>query len=169
MSTNAMEASRTRSLAGPIALVFTLALLDQIVKQVFEALLPLRTVVPVFGPLNWFLTYNEGVAFSMLSFMGSWGLVVLTGLILLLVLYLWSRTPRAHRFAWFGFALVAGGALGNLIDRALLGHVVDYVLLMAGDWSFAVFNLADGFITVGAVMVLVDEVFGWGRRRAEPS
>ena len=169
MTTDTVKFARTRSLAGPVALVLLLALFDQIVKQVFEALLTPQTVVPVLGPLHWFLTFNEGVAFSMLSFMGSWGLVVLTGLILCLVIYLWSRTPRAHRFAWFGFALVAGGALGNLVDRALLGHVVDYVLLMAGGWSFAVFNLADSFITIGAVMVLVDEVFGWGRQRAEPS
>lgn len=156
--------SRTRSLAGPVALVLGCALIDQIVKQVFESALDPQVAVPVFGPLHWYLTYNTGVAFSFLSGMGANGLVLLSALILALVVFLWSRTPRGHRLAWLGFALVAGGAVGNLIDRALLGHVVDYVLLVAGGWSFAVFNLADAFITVGAGMVLADELLGWGRR-----
>lgn len=159
--------SRSRaSLAGPMALVIGLALLDQLVKQGFERLFDPQVVVPVLGPLHWYLTYNTGVAFSFLSSFGAVGLATMSAAILLVVVILWSRTPRAHRLAWFGFGLIAGGALGNLIDRVLLGHVVDYVLLMHGSWSFAIFNLADAFITVGVVLVIVDEVLGWGRKKA---
>ena len=151
-------------LALPLALVCGLALLDQGVKFAMEAALTERTPVPVLPPLYWYLTRNYGIAFSMLDWMGEWGLVAVSTLVLGVVVALWSRTPRAHRLAWFGFALVAGGAIGNLIDRVMLGYVSDYVLLSAGGWSFAVFNLADAFITLGAGAVLADELLGWGRR-----
>ena len=148
----------------PLALVCAFALLDQGVKFVMEAALTERVPVPVVPPLYWYLTRNYGIAFSMLDWMGGWGLIVLSTLVLGVVVALWARTPRAHRLAWLGFALVAGGAVGNLIDRVMLGYVSDYVLLSAGGWSFAVFNLADAFITVGAIAVLADELLGWGRR-----
>ena len=159
--------TRPLAVAGPLALVIALALLDQIVKQVMESMLDERTVVPVLGPVNWFLTHNTGIAFSWLSGLGANGLAILGLVILVVVIVLWTRTPRSHRFAWFGFALIAGGAIGNLIDRVLLGHVVDYVLLTYDRWSFAVFNLADAFITVGASLILADELLGWGR--SEPT
>ena len=82
------------------------------------------------------------------------------------MLYLASRTTREQVLARIGFALIVGGALGNLIDRAVHGHVIDYILFHTPVWSFAVFNLADAFITVGAVLVVADELFGWWRQRA---
>jgi signal peptidase II len=54
--------------------------------------------------------------------------------------------------------MIIAGALGNIIDRFIYGHVVDYVLFYTQTWSFAVFNLADSFISVGAVLILVDEI-----------
>ncbi len=54
--------------------------------------------------------------------------------------------------------MIIAGALGNILDRFLYGHVVDYVLFHTGSWSFAVFNLADSFITVGACLVVLDEI-----------
>ena len=160
--------SAARSLAGPVAAVLVLALADQLVKQVFEATLERRVAVPVFGPLYWFLTENYGIAFSFLDGLGEWPLVALSLVVLGVVIVLWSRTPQGHRFARWGFALVTGGAIGNLIDRAWLGYVTDYVLLSHQGWSFAVFNLADAFITVGAALWLADEMLGWGRRTEAP-
>ncbi len=66
-----------------------------------------------------------------------------------------------------GFALIVGGAVGNLIDRAVYGHVIDYILFHTPVWSFAVFNLADAFITVGAVAVLLEEFLGWRRQSTD--
>ena len=65
-----------------------------------------------------------------------------------------------------GFTLVIGGAIGNLIDRAVYGHVIDYILFHTPVWSFAIFNLADAFITVGAGLVLLEEFRAWRRQRA---
>jgi signal peptidase II len=75
------------------------------------------------------------------------------------VLWLWRRTSKERWLAHLGFALIIAGALGNLVDRFLYGHVIDYVLFHTETWSFAVFNLADSFISVGAVAVILDEMF----------
>ena len=152
------------AVAGPTALVVLLVLLDQIVKQVVERSMALGELIPVLGPLNWLHARNTGIAFSWLGGVGPWGLVALSGAVMVLMLVLWWRTPLAHRLARFGFTLIVAGAIGNLIDRAMLGYVTDYVFLSWGGWSFAVFNLADALITVGAACVLADEFLGWGRR-----
>ncbi len=66
-----------------------------------------------------------------------------------------------------GLALILGGAIGNLIDRVWHGYVIDYVLFHLPGWSFAIFNLADAFITVGAGLVLLEEFLGWWRQRTD--
>jgi hypothetical protein len=68
-----------------------------------------------------------------------------------------------------GFALVLSGAFGNLIDRVWLGYVVDYVLFHLPNWSFAIFNLADAFITVGAILIVLEEFIGWRREKRQKS
>ena len=155
---------RRAATAGPAALVVLLVLLDQIIKQVVERSMALGELIPVLGPLHWLHARNTGIAFSWLGGVGPWGLAALSGVVLALMLVLWWRTPLAHRLARAGFALIVAGAIGNLIDRAMLGYVTDYVYLRWGGWDFAVFNLADALITVGAAFVLADEVLGWGRR-----
>ena len=75
-------------------------------------------------------------------------------------------TPVEDRLRLASISLICAGAIGNLIDRAIYGHVIDYVLFHTPVWSFAVFNLADAFITVGAGLVLLDEFLGWRREKA---
>ena len=74
------------------------------------------------------------------------------------VLYLWRRTAKDRWLAHLGYALIIAGAIGNLVDRFTYGHVIDYILFHTETWSFAVFNLADSFITVGAGCVILDEM-----------
>jgi signal peptidase II len=115
-------------------------------------------VVAVVPMLALYRTYNLGVAFSMLSGMDGWFIVGMRLVIVVFVLWLWRRTPNHRWLAHLGFALIIAGALGNLIDRFLYGHVIDYILFHTETWSFAVFNLADSFITVGAGCVILDEL-----------
>jgi len=103
----------------------------------------------------------------MFSSLSDTGLVVIATLVVAVVLYLATLTPRSHVFARTGFALIVGGALGNLVDRVTYGHVIDYILFHTQTWSFAVFNLADACISVGAVLIVFDELIGW-RREAKP-
>jgi signal peptidase II len=64
-----------------------------------------------------------------------------------------------------GLALVLGGALGNAIDRALWGHVVDFIRVHYGSWYFPAFNVADSAITVGAALVILDNLIEYGRKQ----
>ena len=63
-----------------------------------------------------------------------------------------------------GLSLVLGGAVGNLIDRALLGYVTDFIQVWFGSWAFPSFNVADSAITVGAVLLIIDALFVSGRK-----
>lgn len=139
--------------------------LDQLIKSWVETGLPLQEKVDLLPFLALYRTYNTGVAFSMFSWLGDRGLMAMSAAVIAFVLYLASRTAPGQVFARLGFALIIGGALGNLIDRAVYGHVIDYVLFHTPVWSFAIFNLADAFITVGAALVVLQEFIAWRRER----
>ncbi len=143
----------------PIALFILVALVaDQAIKYLVEAFLPFQEAVPVIPMLALYRTYNYGVAFSMLSGMEGWFIVGIRLAVVAFVLWLWRRTPKDRFFAHLGYAMIIAGALGNLVDRVLFGYVIDYILFHTTTWSFAVFNLADSFITVGAGAIILDEL-----------
>jgi signal peptidase II len=155
--------ARTAPLSRPVtaAIVILIAVvLDQAVKLLVEASLPLEQAVPILPFLALYRTYNLGVAFSLLSGMEREVIVGMRILIVAFVLWLWRRTAKDRPFAHIGFALIIAGAIGNLIDGFLYGHVIDYVLFHTASWSFAVFNLADSFISIGAALVIIDELVG---------
>lgn len=160
---------RTRAYLGYGLVAVVAVILDQLVKYWVDTSLELHAQLDLLPFLALYRTYNEGIAFSMLSSAGVGGLVVMVVVVVGFILYLFSRTGPEQYLARLGFALVIGGAVGNLIDRAVLGHVVDYVLFHTPVWSFAVFNLADAFITVGAGLVILEEIVAWLRERAASS
>ena len=141
---------------------------DQFVKHLVVTQMDLHERIDLLPVLSLFRTSNTGIAFSMLPWLGNLGLILLMLAVIAFVLRLWWTSDPARTVARLGFALIVGGALGNLIDRAFRGHVVDYVLFHVGNWSFAVFNLADSLITVGAALVILDEVVViWRERGAD--
>jgi signal peptidase II len=149
------------------ALVPVLVAFDQVTKHLVETGLPLQQPVPVMPFLSMFRTYNTGIAFSFLSGLDDMALVALTLAISAFIVFLWYRSDARQLWARIGYAFVLGGALGNLIDRVRLGHVVDFILVHTQSWSFAVFNLADSFITVGAMLIILDEFLEARRARGE--
>jgi len=151
----------------PYGLIAILAvMLDQAIKLAVEAYLPMHEGLPVLPFLALYRTHNTGIAFSMMADFGSMGLVALTLVVTAFIVWIAARTDPRQVLARYGFALIIGGAIGNLIDRAFLGYVVDYILFHLPNWSFAVFNLADAFISVGAAMVVLDEFLVWRRARS---
>ena len=141
-----------------IIVVALLAGLDQLSKWLVENQLPFQRVVDLLPVLGFYRTYNEGIAFSFLSSLNDTVLIIFTLLVIGFIIWLWRALEPARWISSIGYALVLGGAIGNLIDRVLLGKVVDFILFHTEDWSFAVFNLADSFITVGAVAIILDEI-----------
>jgi signal peptidase II len=155
-----------RVLVGYGLVVIVAVALDQWIKYWVETHMAMHERIDLVPMLALFRTHNTGIAFSLLADFGSVGLVAMTALVTLFVLYLATKSEPHQRWARLGFALIIGGAIGNLIDRVWLGYVVDYVLFHLPNWSFAVFNLADAFITVGAGLVIVEEIIAWRKSRA---
>ena len=163
-----MKPGILKSLTPYAALVIVAMALDQWIKYLVETGLPFQEKIDLLPFLGLFRTYNTGIAFSMLSSFGDTGLIIVSLLVSAFVIFLATRTEPGQVLARTGFALIVGGALGNLIDRSVYGHVIDYILFHTPSWSFAVFNLAYSFISVGAVLVILDEFVGW-RRQTRPS
>jgi len=135
--------------------------LDQWIKWLVETRLPMHEMVEVLPFLALYRTYNTGVAFSMFNWVGDQALVLVSVVVIAFVLWLAARSEPGQWLARLGFALIVGGAVGNIIDRVVYGHVIDYILFHTPVWSFAVFNLADAFISIGAVAVVLQEFLVW--------
>ena len=128
---------------------------DQLSKAWVLATLPEYRPVPVIeGFWNWYRSYNTGAAFSFLSEAGGWQKWVFTalafGISALLAVWL-SRTPRRDWRTALPFALVIGGAIGNVIDRLRHGHVVDFIQWHWQGHAWPAFNVADSAIVCGAI------------------
>ena len=141
--------------------------LDQWIKWLVETRLPIHEMVDLLPFLALYRTYNTGVAFSMFDWVGDGALVGVSLAVIAFVLWLAWRSEPGQWLARLGFALIVGGAVGNIIDRMVYGHVIDYILFHTPVWSFAVFNLADAFISVGAAAVVLQEFLVWRNEDAE--
>ncbi len=98
----------------------------------------------------------------MFASIGDLGLIAISAAVILFVLYLAARTAPGQIIARTGFALIVGGALGNLIDRLRFGHVTDFIEVYWQGWSFPAFNVADSAICVGAILLIL---FGFASSR----
>jgi len=115
--------------------------------------------------------HNEGAAFSFLSDAGGWqrwafvglGVAVIAGILV------WLRRlpPNGQTLLAAGLCLILGGALGNVIDRVLLGHVIDFIRVHWGEHAFPAFNVADSAITIGAALIVLDNLLELDRLRAK--
>jgi signal peptidase II len=138
---------------------FAVVVLDQVTKYLATAYLVLHQPLALLPSLNLTLTHNTGAAFSLLHDAGGWQrwffTVVALAVGIFLVVWLRRLPPGSPRLA-LALALVLGGASGNLVDRVLLGYVVDFIDLYYGRWHWPAFNVADSAITVGVVLLAVD-------------
>jgi signal peptidase II len=135
---------------------------------VLAALEPYQ-VIELVPNLNLTLMFNTGAAFSLLSDAGGWQrwLFAAFALAVTLVLVVWLlRLKPGEGWLAAGLALIIGGAVGNLIDRMLLGHVVDFIqvylpvipLALFNPWPS--FNVADSAISIGVVLLVVESLLG---------
>lgn len=149
-------------------------ILDQWTKWLAETNLTFLEPVPVIEPfLNWTLAYNYGAAFSFLADAGGWQKWFFSGMAILMSLFLivyLPKAPRKTKLLSLGLALVLGGAIGNLIDRLLHGHVIDFIHVhYANVWHYPIFNIADvGIfigICIGVVLIVIDMISLQGKRK----
>ncbi len=136
--------------------------LDQITKFLADANLVYAEPLAVLPSFNLTLLYNRGAAFSFLSDAGGWQrwFFVTVSFLASVGLIIWLRKLKSEQWQLaLALSLILGGAVGNLIDRLWLGHVVDFIQLYYKDFYWPAFNIADSAITVGAVLLLWDGLF----------
>lgn len=158
---------RTRYLPSRTALVtisVIIVALDQASKAAIRtALSPFDSVAVVPGFLNLTFVRNTGAAFGVLNavdlpFKPAIMTVIAAGALVAIAIYSTHATTQ-YFLSQTGLALVMGGAVGNLVDRLMLGYVVDFVDVYWGTWHFWAFNVADASITVGATLLILDMVW----------
>ena len=123
------------------------------------------------GFLNFSYATNTGVAFSMLDDHGDagrWGLSVVAFIAAALVLYFFWRTPRSDDRILGALALLLAGIVGNVVDRARLGFVVDFIDVQFGSWHYPTFNVADMAIVTGAGLLILDMFLTRNKEDAPP-
>lgn len=141
------------------AIAAVVVVLDQASKHAIEAAFEYGETKVFTSFFNFTLAYNTGAAFSFLADAGGWqrwffGIIAIIASVLLIG---WIRRVAAYKpREAFGLAFILGGAVGNLYDRIVYGHVVDFIVVHYQDSYFPAFNLADSAITLGAAVLIID-------------
>ena len=134
-------------------------LLDQLTKlAVIDQLTPYVDVIALTSFFNLVHVHNTGAAFSLFADQPGWqrGFFITVAVVASgIILFLLKKTAGRRVFS-IALALILGGAIGNVIDRILYGHVIDFLDVYVGNWHWPAFNVADAAITVGAGMLIFD-------------
>ena len=145
-------------------LAAAIILLDQLTKAVIVRTVPYYGSLPVIpGFLDLTHIRNSGAILGLFGQMKQpWMtviLLVLNAAALGLVIYYFSKTAQRERLVRLALALIAGGALGNIVDRLARGYVIDFVDMHAGRFHWPTYNVADACITIGAVLLIAGVIF----------
>ena len=140
-------------------LCLVLVILDQLTKQIVVSLFNLGESMVINSYLSWTYIQNTGAAFSILSGGGAIQKTFLLGVSLFVsaMVMVWiHKTPAIRRQRLFGQFLLLSGALGNLLDRAQYGYVVDFIDVHYQNYYWPVFNVADSLIFIGVILILFE-------------
>ena len=135
-------------------------LLDQLTKIAIVGAFQLGDALPITSFFNLVRVHNPGAAFSFLADAGGWQRWFFTGLGLVaagVMVYL-LKSHAGQTLFCLALSLLLGGAVGNVIDRLLYSHVIDFLDFYYGTWHFPAFNVADSAITLGAGLLILDEL-----------
>jgi signal peptidase II len=132
--------------------------LDQFTKSWVTSVFQLGDSLTITSFFNLVLAYNTGAAFSFLASAGGWQrlfFIAIAVVASVVIVYL-LRKPDNHARLNCALASILGGAIGNVTDRVLLGHVVDFIQIHGAGYFFPAFNVADSAITIGAALLIWD-------------
>lgn len=135
-----------------------LFIIDFIVKRIITSTLELNNSIKIIKDF-FYLTYvrNTGAAFSILKDQRM--LILLITVIIIYLIDKYLKNTKLRKLEFYSYTLILGGILGNLFDRLYYGYVIDYFDFKIFSYNFAIFNLADTFIVVGAILLLTDTIF----------
>ena len=109
--------------------------------------------------LNIYLIWNEGIAFGLFSFNEKIFYNILTIIILIIILIIFFMTIKSFVFKKYSLLMILGGALGNVFDRLYYKAVPDFIDFHIGNFHWFIFNVADIFITIGILFMVIIELF----------
>ena len=160
----------TRRFIAWISVALLVVAADQATKWAIVEWVQLYGKVPINSFINLTHHQNTGAAFSFLAGASGWQrwffVVLATGVSVVIAGWLWRIRTEGPLVLMAGLSLVLGGAIGNLIDRARLGYVTDFIQVWFGTWAFPSFNVADAAISVGAALLIIDALFLAGKSKA---
>lgn len=142
-------------------------IVDQCTKLLADAMLAMHQSVELLPFLALRKAYNTGAAFSFLGDASGWQrwFFIILALAVIVILLAWlRRLPPGDTQVRLALVLILGGAAGNMIDRVVYGHVIDFIDLFYGSWHYPTFNVADSAIFIGACLLLLD-VFRGGHEK----
>jgi signal peptidase II len=150
-----------------LGIALLVLLMDQFTKVLVLSAFQLGDSTPITGFFNLVRVHNHGAAFSFLANAGGWQRWFFTviGVIAALFMVWMLRSHPGQKLFSLAIALILGGAIGNVLDRLLHGYVVDFLDFYWGRWHFPAFNVADASISVGAALLILDEVLRVRRGR----
>ena len=134
-------------------------IVDQVTKHWVAGTFDYRETLAVLPFFNITYVHNTGAAFSFLADQGGWqrGFFTAIASIASIVFLVWmAKTPKQQRLLSIAFAFILSGAVGNLIDRALFGYVIDFLDFHWAGYHFAAFNIADSAIFIGAALMILE-------------
>ena len=161
------SARRPASLWPWLGIALAVVLVDQLTKTVIAGTLDLGASHAVTRFFDIVRAHNTGAAFSFLAGAAGWQRWFFIGLgaaAAAFIVWMLSRHGGQRLFGW-ALALILGGAVGNVVDRVLHGYVIDFIQVHYGGAYFPSFNVADSAITVGAVLLILDELLRVRRAR----
>jgi signal peptidase II len=156
------QANGNRSFTLWMVVAVLVIAFDQLTKWMILKWVPLYDKIPVNSFINITHQRNTGAAFS---FLADAFVTLAVSVSAYLVYWLWRIRGEGQVTLAAGLALVLGGAIGNVIDRVLLGSVVDFIQVLIAGWPFPSFNVADSAISVGAVLLIIDALFLSGKEQ----
>ncbi|VVE39986.1 MULTISPECIES: signal peptidase II [Pandoraea] len=150
----------TLGLAPWLGIAVIAILLDQVTKLTILKTFQYGEFHPLTSFFNLVLVYNKGAAFSFLAAAGGWQrwFFTLLGVVAAVVIMWLLKRHNGQKMFCLSLSLILGGALGNVIDRVIYGHVIDFLDFHVGGWHWPAFNVADSAICVGAVLLVIDEL-----------
>ncbi|WP_440908341.1 signal peptidase II [Candidatus Pelagibacter sp.] len=144
------------------SVIFLIFLLDRVSKTYViylnDKLLGIEILSSKF--LNIRLIWNEGIAFGLLSFNDKIIYNLLTFIIFIIILIIFFMVLKSYGLKKYSFLMILGGAIGNVYDRIFYGAVPDFIDFHIGNFHWFIFNVADIFITLGVIFMIIIEITG---------
>ena len=148
-----------RFIINVISIIFLIIFLDQLTKYIaFIFLFKEKQLLIINEYLNFRPVWNDGISFGMFQGYGDFGRVIFIIIASIISLWIIIYSKRLNTIGFIGYNMIAGGAIGNVIDRVIHGKVIDFIDVHYKEYHWPAFNMADSFIFIGVLLFIYSEL-----------